>query len=157
MISKTTLKYLPSRVIMARENNKPYMTRYYLLGGPRTNESDPDAQPTWGKLPFNLYLHHFHQGDDSPLLHNHPWRWSFSLILKGGYKEERLVDGKVVKRLYYPGSINSICAMDFHRVDLLEEDCWTLFLAGPKIASWGFVDRDTMFYIPWREYFNELH
>ena len=40
----------------------------------------------------------------------------------------------------------------FHRVDLLEDDAWSLFLVGPKTKSWGFWDRVTGQYTEWREF-----
>ena len=38
------------------------------------------------------------------------------------------------------------------RVELLEEDAWSIFIVGPKIASWGFWCRRTHDFTPWREF-----
>lgn len=115
-----------------RDPADPYLTRYYLRGGPRT-----DGQRV------NLYLHKFHRGDQDQDLHNHPWAWSVSLILTGGYVEERREGNAIRTRVVRPGRINIIRANDFHRVDLLDpaEGAWTLFLAGPRVQRWGFWDR----------------
>lgn len=56
-------------------NGKPYLTRYYVFGKDRT----------WG----NIYIHHFHSSDQGLELHNHPWKWGFSIVVSGGYFEER--------------------------------------------------------------------
>jgi hypothetical protein len=112
--------------------------------------------PSWG-----LYLHRFHRSDDEAELHNHPWRWAVSLVLQGGYSEERVVgesysEGKtlplVMRRQVRPGSLNFLRGDDFHRVDLTDGDAWTLFLVGPVVQSWGFLDRMTGIFTPWRQF-----
>lgn len=116
---------------------EPYLTRYYLFGADRK----------WG----NIFLHHFHSGDKDLELHNHPWSWSFGLILTGGYREERrMADDNVAIRLVKPGKFNYITNKDFHRVELLEQDAWTIFVAGPRTQEWGFWDRYTKRFRDWR-------
>lgn len=117
----------------------PFLTRYILCklpGGGQVN------------------LHFFHRGDEDPQLHNHPWPGR-SLVLAGGYIEERrLPDGRIRKRTFQPGDSNEFEATTFHRVDLLrpEEGCWTLFTLGKKQQDWGFWDRRTGIYTPWRTF-----
>lgn len=116
---------------------EPYLTRHYLFGADRE----------FG----NIYLHHFHASDQGLEFHSHPFAWSFGLILVGGYIEERLaLDGTVTSKIVKPGSINYITNKIFHRVDLIEEDCWTLFFAGPRTQDWGFKDRETLKFRDWR-------
>lgn len=122
----------------------PYLTRFHLA----------DVPQPWG-FPFRLYLHKFHRSDDDVELHNHPWKWAVSLVLAGGYREERRevdVDGSyhVVERDVMPGNLNWIFHDTFHRVDLYERDAWTLFLVGPRIQDWGFWDRVTEEFTPWQ-------
>lgn len=101
-----------------------------------------------------IYLHFFHRGDQDRDLHNHPWQSSWSLIIWGGYEEERLVNGKVLTKRFTPGSVNSIKADDFHRVTLLNSaGCWSLFFAGDRMQEWGFYDRDLREYYPHSSYF----
>ncbi len=107
---------------------------------------------TWG-----LYMHQFHRSDDAGECHNHPFKFAISLILAGGYHEERRDRrGLVVTRTYRPGNLNFLWADSYHRVDLLEDDCWSLFLVGPKVQSWGFWNRHTRRETPWREFIAEL-
>jgi hypothetical protein len=114
-----------------------YLTRYYLFG----------KDYEWG----NIFLHHFHDSDKGDELHNHPWSWSLGLILTGGYSEERRTpDGYVYRRDYEAGCLNLISDRDFHRVDLLEKDAWTLFLAGRRTQEWGFWDRHTRSFRDWK-------
>lgn len=150
------------RQIWDRAGGSLYLSRFYILGGPRDLDAfdDKGAPPEdveWSSLPFNLYLHKFHRSDDDGALHNHPWGWSVSLILAGGYEEERRVidpqwGWKVIRRKVKPFRLNIILGGTYHRVDLLEKDCWSLFLAGPKTHSWNFWDRLTQEYTPWREF-----
>lgn len=136
-------KHLPHFTIPDSESN-PYLTRYYLFGKDRA----------FG----NVFLHHFHKSDSDMdpdgwlLLHNHPWPWSLSLILLGGYYEiRRQPDGSCPARKFLPGSFNYLSHKDFHRVDLIQKDCWSLFFTGwrSKKRSWGFWNRHTNAYRDW--------
>lgn len=102
-----------------------------------------------------LFLHRFCRGDEDVELHNHPW-FGVSLILVGGYREERRVwaEGGEHVVAYYrrPGSFNVIAPHTFHRVDLDRGDCWTLFAVGPVVQSWGFWCRWRNTFTPWREF-----
>lgn len=134
---------------MDREGGSPYLSRFYLLGN-RFNNHGIRVSRSW--LPFSLYLHQFHRSDDDGALHSHPWRWSVSLILSGGYSEERRVGDNVVRRNMRPWSINVICGSDYHRVDLFGCEAWSLFLAGPKVSTWYFWDRSTKMRAHWRAF-----
>lgn len=138
-----------------RKDNKPYLDRYRLFKRAWVEK----YLPAWlaNKLP-NVYLHNFLSSDQDLELHNHPWGTSLSLILVGGYSEERRttlsgIHGSIYavsKKNYTPGSLNFIRANDFHRVDLLEDQCWSLFITGERQQDWGFWNRDTQKYTPWR-------
>lgn len=113
---------------------KPYLTRYYLFGADRERG--------------NLFLHHFHSSDQGEELHNHPWRWGVSLILSGGYREERCRGGvngvwDYSVHMREPWSFGRFTDQDFHRADLFDpaRGCWTLFACGRRYKSWGFLDR----------------
>lgn len=117
------------------------------------------ARYTLAELPDggHVYLHHFHRSDADRDLHNHPWAGS-SIILAGGYREERRVawgeSGEAIeRRTYLPGDVNTLDPDTFHRVDLLDPiaGCWTLFTTGARSQSWGFWNRDTGILTPWRE------
>lgn len=140
-LCKIAAKHLPSFTIEPK--GIKYLTRYYLL------LKDRDL--------FNIYLHQFHRSDQDVgvkgfgLLHNHPFEWSFSIILFGSYAEERrLNNGNIIVRLFKPGDINFISREDFHRIDLINGEVWTLFFTGPRISNveslWGFWDRVTKEY-----------
>jgi len=110
-----------------------------------------------GQVP-RFFLHHFFRGDADEAVHNHPWSWSASLILTGGYREDRWdPEQKALgTRYFFPGDVNVIRRDDFHRVTLLtpERGCWTLFLATGRVEEksdhdWGFLDPETEQYTPW--------
>lgn len=92
--------------------------------------------------------------DGLGLLHCHPFDWSFSFVLSGGYIEERRrSDGSVYTKLVKPFSFNFLSKKDFHRVDLLDENrgAWTIFFTGSrKNNSWQFWDRTTKEFIDWK-------
>jgi hypothetical protein len=143
IIEQTLIGKVP-RIIMNRAGTGEYLHRYYLHGKP-SEEGGSD---------FTVCLHRFVASDDDGAPHNHPWEQAVSLILTGGYSERRTregIGGDTSSRLYLPGDVNLIGANDFHRVDLLLKDCWTLFVAGKKTErSWGFLT-ETGFQ-PWREF-----
>lgn len=136
------LKFLSFRNIKRRDDSL-YLTRYYLT---------PRKRPKW--IP-GIYLHCFHASDEDLELHNHPWGFSVSFILKGCYIEEVLTKkGWIRTRAFFPGRINIIRANTFHRVDLLTDKVWTLFICFNRKQDWGFMDRETGEYIQWEEFEN---
>jgi hypothetical protein len=151
------------RIIYDRMGVSPYLSRWYVIGKPVASDGlpvfAPDGNPregiTWNDRngPVAVYLHKFHRGDDDLEPHNHPWKWSIAIILSGGYYEDRLgKDGNLHRRTMLPGMVNVIRANDFHRVDLIGEESWSLFIAGPRVGSWGFWDSKLKEVIPWREF-----
>lgn len=122
MFLKLLEKLDRKRIIMDRESNEPYLTRYYLFLKDRK----------W--FPFNIFLHKFHKGDLDDL-HDHPWPY-FTLILRGGYWETT-PEGDFWRR---PGHFRFCGARSLHRISLEPGvDTWTLFVPGPHLRDWGFV------------------
>lgn len=121
------------RVILDRENNLPYLNRYYLFLKDRK------------KFPFNIFLHQFLRGDPDDL-HDHPWPYA-TFILKGGYWEwipiydesrSTVVGEEKIWRA--PGHFRICKAESYHRIELEPGvDCWTLFIPGPQKREWGFL------------------
>ena len=142
---RTLVECLPCSTI-SKDGNK-YLTRYYLFG----------KDMVFG----NIFVHHFHRSDldlgsdGQGLLHNHPFRWSFSIVISGGYREERRQpDGAVKTKLVKTGYLNFISHKVYHRVDLLDEEngAWTIFFTGSrKNNTWEFWDRATGQSIPWQK------
>jgi hypothetical protein len=132
--------------LLVGEARDPYLLRVYL------RRKDP---PTTGT---SYYLHYFFRGDADPELHNHGWVWGSSIILTGGYIEERLMpDRKIIGRKLLPGHVNRWRHDTFHRVTLLQTGCWTLCRTGPRVADrseddWGFLNPQTGHYCPHGEF-----
>lgn len=131
-------EFLPKRVIRGGDGG-PYLSRFQLLD--------------FGRKRGRLWLHRFHRGDEDRELHNHPFAWSGSLVLVGGYEEERLTQVfrpqgaiapylhcSIERKFHGPGSINVIHFDTFHRVHLPNGEAWTLFVSGPILRKWGFLD-----------------
>jgi hypothetical protein len=72
-----------------------------------------------------------------------------SLILAGGYIEHR---HREPPRAFLPGERNVIAAADFHRVELVAGDAWTVFRTGRYVGTWEFLDVTTGQRIPWRDF-----
>ena len=122
------------RIIMDRENNEPYLERYYLLFNTRKH------------FPFNVFLHKFLKSDPDDV-HDHPWPYA-TLILKGGYYEWTPVfDGqgkKIAETCTWrgAGSFRTCGATSYHRIELDPTvETWTLFMPGPHKREWGFLTR----------------
>ena len=120
------------RVILDRENQEPYLERYYLFLKDR------------GRFPFNIFVHKFLKGDPwDP--HDHPWPY-FTLILKGGYWEW-IPTLDTLGHVYCehpvwrgPGHFRVCSADSYHRIELEPGVTpWTLFIPGPHQRQWGFL------------------
>jgi hypothetical protein len=133
------VRSFPNRHKIIVNDGEEYLLRFYIKHN--------------GVLP-GLYLHKFFRGDKDRNLHNHPWRWSFSLILTGGYDEERLKGNTILTRRMGPGRINLLAGDTFHRISLVDEGygAWTMFCSGEKVKGWGFLVEETGEVIPQEEY-----
>ena len=105
----------------------PYMTRM---------RSAPVKLPLIGNL--QVRLHHFHRPDVGPHLHNHPFRWAISIVLSGSYRETRFRVGSapVDRNVRH---FNVLTDRDYHMIQQLHGDVWTLFVVGPRVQQWGFL------------------
>lgn len=125
---------LPCRLINRFEqgSEKRYLERYYV-----------------GSLfGVTAYLHRFVAGDGDEWVHDHPWDYAAAVVLSGAYLEERLlyfdaVDGWVSKwrRLGGWRRLNVLRAGDFHRIEHVRPETWTLFLHMRRSKRWGFLSR----------------
>jgi hypothetical protein len=119
---------LPCRIIS--DGDKPYLERYYLCT----------------ILGVRVYLHRFVASDPDRGLHDHPWRWAFSVILLGWYYEQTRYGIRKVRWF------NKLTGDTFHRVilfgagsgDQLDYETptqvWTLFMHQAERAKpWGFL------------------
>lgn len=123
------------RVIMDRQNNEPYLERYYVFLKDRK------------QFPFNVFVHKFLKSDPDDV-HDHPWPYA-TLILKGGYWEwipQFDAQGKKfneVAKWRGPGHFRTCSANSYHRIELDPSvECWSLFMPGPHRREWGFLVKD---------------
>lgn len=120
------------RIVMDRQDNEPYLERYYLFLKDRKS------------FPFNVFLHKFLKGDPDDV-HDHPWPYA-TLILRGGYYEwvakfnsagEKISE---IRTWRGPGHFRVCGANSYHRVELKEGiTAWTLFMPGKQTREWGFL------------------
>lgn len=101
----------------------PYMRRWWII--PRNKF-------------FNVYLHHFLRSDDDTALHDHP-SWNISILLQGEYTEHTIAAGGVhYATVYKAGQCKFRFARMAHRIELHNGPCWSLFVNGAKLRTWGF-------------------
>jgi hypothetical protein len=120
------------RIIMDRQNQEPYLERYYIFLKDRS----------W--FPFNVFIHKFLKSDPDHV-HDHPWPYA-TLILKGGYWEwipQFDANGKLsceIAKWRGPGHFRFCSAKSYHRIELDPTvTAWTLFMPGPHQRDWGFL------------------
>ena len=101
----------------------------------------------WWVIPrnpvFNVYLHCFKRSDDDRALHDHPWLFNCSWLLRGKYLEwfpsTDVPAGPRDCARRIAGDVKFRWGPAPHRVELTDGDCWTLFLTGPRVRQWGFL------------------
>lgn len=134
---------LPRRDICG-PHGEPYLIRYRIAR----------------VLGIGVYLHRFVADDPGRGVHDHPWPWSFGLVLDGEYLEWRACDDVIptlpgstiylCSRRYGPGALNWLRGDTFHRLLLVNEikvdaepaEVWSLFVHGPRRKGWGFLVYD---------------
>jgi hypothetical protein len=162
------LRSLVTRRDIPRIGGKPYLVRYG-----RGEQSIEQSQRDRESGRWRVRLHRF-EGPDDAGHHNHPFKWSFSIPLWGSYTEEVLsfqdcndhqgwlsAGGEALyecphctwtvttRRVRW---INWIPLGKYHRIVKLHgRPVWTLFVMGPRVASWGFWVPNRGF-VPWRTY-----
>lgn len=104
----------------------PYMRRWIL------------AFASW-----MVRLHHIQKADAARCPHDHPFSF-VSLVLRGGYREERVAvsavgDTTTTWETRRAPSFAYRRAEDLHRLVSVEPDTWTLVLTGPIRRTWGFL------------------
>ena len=135
MLLKFLKKLGRHRIIMDRQNNQPYLERYYVFLKDRK------------RFPFNVFIHKFLRSDPDDV-HDHPWPYA-TLILKGGYYEwipNFDPTGALAGHTRYwrgPGHFRVCSATSYHRIELDPDvTCWTMFMPGPQRREWGFLVRE---------------
>ena len=86
----------------------------------------------------NAYLHNIRRSDDDRALHDHPWA-NCSILLDGSYVEHTIEAGGIHRRVVRAaGDVVFRLPGAAHRLEIADGPCWTLFLTGPTVRSWGF-------------------
>lgn len=113
----------------------PYMERYWL-------------KPYDERDGTSIRVHRILRSDRDDAFHDHPWPY-VSIILRGGYVEHTPQGAEA----FTAGCVLSRRASSWHRLYVPEGgEAWTLFMMGPKLQPWGFLDPKTGNKVPWREW-----
>lgn len=120
-------------------------------------KEDDTYMERWWIIPrnrvFNIYLHHFLRSDDDRALHDHP-SWNISLLLQGEYTEWSIAAGGVHSFVVRKaGQFKFRFARAAHRIELHNGPCWSLFINGAKLRTWGFHCPNG--WRPWQQFVDE--
>lgn len=144
MMARDVWERLMFRVALARgpdfiigsDETGIYLNRWWLI--PRNR---------W----FNIYLHQFLRSDDDRALHDHPW-FNLSWLIRGSYIEHTISAGGINrKRRRVRGDFKLRPPWAAHRIELDDGDCWTVFITGPRLRSWGFHCPESG-WVHWRDF-----
>jgi hypothetical protein len=128
-----------------------YMGRWWLFN-PYQPHND-GAGRRWAEWMPSIRIHHIIRPDSDRHLHSHPWN-ARTVILKGGYREERYVSDNRFARAEYlrqPGYTGTLSFGEYHRISqVASAGAWTLFITWKKLGSWYF-DVDGV-KVNWRKY-----
>lgn len=133
-------------IIGGRRDEVPYLVRCWLS---KPRKARADSSSKWDSAE-SIMLHFFNRGDDDDALHDHPWRFS-TTILAGGYYEhlpppkwkpvtvedpgpnwQRTIRRRSV------GDTVAHAAGDLHCIGALVGPTWTLVHTGQAQREWGF-------------------
>jgi hypothetical protein len=105
------------RSTIVHEDGAPYLERYHIV----------DTRHV------QVRIHHWLSSDDQRAPHDHPWA-NTTLVLAGHLIEHTDNGGRALA----PGTVVSRHPTDPHRIELISDDAWTLFVTGPIVRDWGF-------------------
>lgn len=113
-----------------------YLKRYFIFRSPH----------------FKVFLHYIPRPDTDRDPHSHPWNF-FSLMLKGGYREELFTERGLFKGLVsrVAPAFSFRKARCVHKIKEVDPDTWTLLFCGPVVNEWGFHNQENG-WTHWRKY-----
>ena len=131
-----------------------------VIIGPSQAPGQPDYLRRWFIIPrnrwFNIYLHRFGRSDDDRALHDHPWLFNCSIVLRGMLAEVTECRGRhacwgQTRRGLSAGDWRFRWGRAAHRLELRSAHAWTLFITGPRIREWGFYCPKNR-WVHWRDF-----
>lgn len=144
---RTPYFHLPS-------NEDPsYMERYWVFNPyQRANNQQAESKYKW--FPWNIRVHWIKRADRELHLHDHPWH-ARTIILKGGYVEERLLPFHLgagsEQFIRTRGDTATIGYEQYHRItNVTDGGTWTLFISSKYQGIWGFLVDGVK--VPFKEY-----
>lgn len=109
-------------VVSSKSTLVPFVEHYYAYKG---------------KLPFVVQLNHLLSSEQESLFHKHSFI-GLSIVLSGGYEEERLGPNlNTVRRFLRPGDVNVFTGGEVHRISHVDPNTWTLHILSKPLFIWG--------------------
>ena len=95
----------------------------------------------WGirAAPITIFLHKYVGSDPRESVHDHPWKWWFSIVLKGYVIEEIVGDDgtrRLLKRI--APNIHFSNGKVKHRIRKVKKGALTLFFGIWRVREWYF-------------------
>ena len=97
----------------------------------------------WGirSIPLTIYVHKYTGGDPREHVHNHPWKWWCSIVVKG-YLDEEIADGEDndVRRTITRSAPHFHFSKGVvkHRIRRVKKGSITLFFGIWRVREWEF-------------------
>lgn len=120
----------------------------------------PGYMDRWWLLrlgPLNVRIHHIKRKDLDRHMHDHPWRFARTIILRGGYWEKRKVGDGTLEVLRSEGDTALLRRGQYHAITQVPEGgVWTMFFTWHRVdelsedGDWGFLENGA--HVPWRVY-----
>jgi AraC-like protein len=109
------------RTAILHDDGRLYLERWHILD----------------TVDCSIRLHHWHASDDDRAPHDHPWPNATTVL--SGHLIEHTADGD---HALTPGTVVTRTASQPHRIDLVTDEAWTLFVTGRIVRRWGFHTAD---------------
>ncbi len=148
----------PYTHITSQDGKSLYMGRWWLFNGYGKDANGDPTPARWAWLP-SVRIHHICRADSDRVLHDHPWN-ARTIILRGWYKEVRLIPEHMLANLYpatmiehtrYEGYTGRLLFGEYHRItEVSPGGVWTIFITWKKRGTWGFLVDGKK--VPWRQY-----
>jgi hypothetical protein len=145
--------YLISRALLTPYTHLTgYMARYWPFN-PYVLGRDARQSLLMARLP-SVRVHFIMRADRGRDLHDHPWD-ARTIILRRGYDETRLVEGRQAFISRLPGDTAPLRYGEYHRITWVPpEGAWTLFITWKYQGTWGFLVDGKK--VPHRAYTGEM-
>ena len=95
---------------------------------------------------LSVFIHKYYGPDEAPF-HSHPWKFMWSVVLRGGLVEQepflgtfRQIPRSAFWKFRFDSKPRIMTNKTFHRIQAVEPGTITLFVGWSRITKWKFAD-----------------